>query len=111
MRDDHTKTSMEGYAKAIITYTIDFLVFIGATLRKPHIDEFVANSPYISGIRRAINHFRSLFCGFLRCSLIQKPFTNCSRAQRAEDAVYLLDSDNKGRDRRFTDLSIQWLER
>jgi len=64
-------------------YTIiDFLVFIGASLSKPHMDEFVANFPYISGVHHAINHFRPLFCGFLLHS-----FTNCSHAERVEDVL------------------------
>jgi len=63
---------------------------------------------YISGVRRAVNNFWPLFCGFLRHSLIQKTFTNCSRAQSVEDAnqVYLLEGDNKGGNRPFMDLPI-----
>ena len=44
---------------------------IGASLSEPHIDEFAVNFPYISIVRRAVNHFLLVFCVSLRHALIQ----------------------------------------
>ena len=64
------------------------LLVIGASLSEPHIDEFAVEFVYIYYIlyiyiyiyiiRRAVSHFRLLFCAFLRHSLIQKLFINYS---------------------------------
>ena len=87
-------------------------VVFGASLSEPHIDEFAANFPYIiyiSGVRRAINHFRPLFCGFLCHSLIQKPFTNCSHAQRIEDVNQERSTSSMATIRAETDHSCTYL--
>jgi len=87
-------------------------VVFGASLSEPHIDAFAANFPYIiyiSGICRAVNHFRPLFCGFLRISLIQKPFTNCSRAQRIEDMNQKRSTSSMTTTRAETDHSWTYL--
>ena len=66
---------------------------IGASLSEPHIDEFAVEFLYIYIIyiyiyiclvRRAVSHFRLLFCAFLRHSLIQKQFTNYSYSTQRE---------------------------
>ena len=49
-------------------------MLIGASLSEPHIDEFAVNFLYIiiSVVRRAVSHFRLLFCVFfLHHALIQ----------------------------------------
>jgi len=51
-------------------------MIIGASLSEPHIDEFAVEFVYIYYyyiciVRRAISHFRLLFCEFLLHSLIQ----------------------------------------
>ena len=46
-------------------------MIIGTSLSEPHIDEFAVNFPYISIVRRAVNHFLLVFCVSLRHALIQ----------------------------------------
>ena len=59
---------------------------IGASLSEPHIDEFALYIyMYIYLVRRAVSHFRVLFCAFLRHSLIQKLLTNYSYSTQRED--------------------------
>ena len=60
-------------------YLILKCYLIGASLSEPHIDEFAVNFLYIyiyiyvSVVRRAVSHFRLLFCAFLlRHALFQK---------------------------------------
>ena len=64
----------------ILLKSIILSYFIGASLSEPHIDDFAVDFLYIYYvlyiIRRAVSHFRLLFCEFLRHSLIQKLFTN-----------------------------------
>jgi len=59
---------------------------------------------YIYLVRRAVSHFRLLFCEFLRHSLIQKLLINYS--SRRHELLYLLDGNSNDR-RPLVDLPIQ----
>ena len=79
---------------------------IGTSLSEPHIDEFAVDFVYIyyiCAVRRAVSHFRLLFCKFLCHSLIQKLFTNYSA--RRHEPPYLLDGNSKDGDHSWTYLS------
>jgi len=57
----------------------------GEPERAPHRRVCCGISLYIYLVRRAISHFRLLFCAFLCHSLIQKLFTNYSYSTQRED--------------------------
>jgi len=72
--------------------------------RAPHRRVCCGVSLYIYLVRRAVSHFRLLFCEFLRHSLIQKLLINYS--SRRHELLYLLDGNSNDR-RPLVDLPIQ----